>query len=83
MFRWENPEKRRYYQVSLQKDLLGDWVLSKAWGGIGQKFGRMVHMPCRSLQEAEAMVERIARIRKNRGYILNVRLEFCLANDQK
>lgn len=30
--RWESPS--RYYEAVLQRDLLGDWVLSTANGGL-------------------------------------------------
>lgn len=30
--RWES--KRRYYTARLSQDLLGDWVIERAWGGL-------------------------------------------------
>jgi len=38
---WINPEKARYYQVFLDRDLFGDWTLIKVWSGIGSNRGRM------------------------------------------
>jgi hypothetical protein len=30
MWRWVNPDNRRYYQADLVQDLLGDWMLVRA-----------------------------------------------------
>lgn len=64
MHRWTNPEKARYYQVDLVRDLLGDWTVIQSWGGVGSKRGRVriVWVPSH-----DAGVERMAAIGKQRG----------------
>jgi predicted DNA-binding WGR domain protein len=68
--RWEHPEKRRYYKLMLSHDLLGDWVITKVWGGIGKAGGRIMHLPCFSYIEAQKLVEDITVTRGKRGYLL-------------
>jgi hypothetical protein len=69
-FRWEHPMKLRYYHVVLAQDLFGDWVVTKAWGGISKASGRIIHLPCQTYTEAKIVVEKIAKIREKRGYSL-------------
>ena len=40
--RWESPS--RYYEAVLQRDLLGDWVLSTANGGLRNRLGALRHL---------------------------------------
>ncbi len=65
---WINPEKARYYQVHLVRDLFGDWTLRKVWGGIGSRRGRMHSTGVASFEEGIAQVQAIARRRVQRGY---------------
>lgn len=67
-YRWENPETQRYYRAIISRDMFGTWVVSKIWGGIGNASGRMVHLPCPTLDDALAMILQISKIRKKRGY---------------
>ncbi len=68
--RWEHPQKQRYYQIYLSKDMLQDYVLTKSWGGIGENSGRMVHVAYSSCTEAIAEVKKVTQVRKTRGYLL-------------
>ncbi len=68
--RWENPCRKRYYQIFLSRDLLGDWVVTKSWGGSGTSTGRVSNVACASLEDAEALIEKIANTRAKRGYLL-------------
>lgn len=68
--RWEHPDKQRYYHVVVAQDLFGDWVLTKAWGGISKATGRITHFPCISRAEATTFINKIAKIREKRGYVL-------------
>ena len=69
--RWEHPIKRRYYHVIMAQDLFGDWVITKAWGGISQASGRIIHYFCTSYEEAINILKKIIKTREQRGYILN------------
>ena len=68
--RWVHPNKKRYYHVFLSCDLLGDWIVTKSWGGLGTSLGRAAHVACPSLEEAKKLIETIAGTRTKRGYIL-------------
>ena len=37
--RWEHTAKRRYYEVRVCQDLLGETVVMSHWGGIGSARG--------------------------------------------
>ena len=65
---WVNPEKARYYQVYLVRDLFGDWTLRKAWGGTGSRLGRMQSTGVASYEAGVAQVRAIAKRRVQRGY---------------
>lgn len=68
--RWEHPERQRYYHVVLAQDLFGDWVITKAWGGISKASGRITHLPCPTREEASVLIHKITKLRESRGYIL-------------
>jgi len=65
---WVNPEKARYYQVHLDRDLLGDWTLRTVWGGIGSRLGRMHCTGVASYDDGIEQVQAIAKRRAQRGY---------------
>lgn len=81
--RWEHPQKKRYYQVLLAKDLFGDWVITKAWGAIDQAQGRVVHIYCPSFLDAKKILDDIVKTRKRRGYYLSKIQEIQNASDFK
>jgi hypothetical protein len=67
-YRWEHPLKQRYYQVILAKDLFGEWVITRVWGGIGKATGRITHLPCSTYDEGIILIEKISKTRLARGY---------------
>lgn len=67
--RWQKGISR-YYKVILQKDLLGDWSLTKIWGGVNSKLGGYSNHTFFDRDEALKMVEEIKKHRKQRGYQL-------------
>lgn len=68
--RWENPGTKRYYHVILSKDLFGQWMVCKTWGGINKAGGRIVLIACKTYHEAVKVVHSIFKVRKRRGYQL-------------
>jgi hypothetical protein len=66
---WINPEKARYYQVHLARDLFGDWTLRKVWGGTGSRRGRMHSTGVTSYADGIAQVRAISKRRTRRGYL--------------
>ena len=68
--RWESAT--RYYEAILQQDLLGDWVLSTARGGLRNRLGALRHL---ALPSRDAVVNEVAslhKLRLRRGYRLVV-----------
>ena len=67
--RWENLEKKRYYQIYISRDLFGDWVITKSWGSLITAAGRITRVACFSTQEVLNLIEKIKRTRLKRGYL--------------
>lgn len=67
--RWECPDRDRYYEAHLARDLLGDWVLTRVWGRRGSPHGRITHTPFKTLEQAQASLRRLATRRRARGYL--------------
>ena len=65
---WLNPAKARYYSVSLQQDLLGDWILDATWGSTLTQRGGMRRTLLEDRAQGLAKVEDIAKRRRWRGY---------------
>lgn len=68
--RWEHPDKRRYYKLVLSYDLLGDWVVTRVWGGLNQATGRVSHIPCPTYDDAIKLMDKISKLRTKHGYII-------------
>lgn len=68
MQRWENPEKARYYQADLVRDLLGDWVVVTAWGGVGSRLGRVRRTWVPTYEDGLKRLGEIEKRRRQRGY---------------
>lgn len=67
-----NVQRRRWYQLELMRDLLGDLVVVRRWGGLGSRLGNCsVHVP-QSLAEARTCIERELARRLARGYQLTM-----------
>ena len=69
--RWVNREKARYYETHLCRDLFGEWILVKVWGGCGSNRGRLastgVASYVASYADGVAAVREIAERRSARG----------------
>jgi len=66
--RWVNREKARYYQAHLHRDLFGEWILVKVWGGCGSRRGRLHSTGVASYGEGLDALREIAERRTARGY---------------
>jgi predicted DNA-binding WGR domain protein len=64
--RWEKDT--RYYEARIHQDLWGNWVVTRIWGRIGARLGRVVHSPCTSYEDAQKELEAIEKRRKSRHY---------------
>ena len=58
----------RYYEIALEKDLFGEWILTRNWGGKGSsRFGQKSQW-VESLDLGLEEAEKIKAIRIKRGY---------------
>jgi len=65
--RWETETK--YYNIFLTKDLFGEWILDRHWGGkIDRRRGDTVTC-CNSYRDALKKLKKLRTVRKKRGYI--------------
>lgn len=64
--RWESA--RRYYAARVTQDLLGDWVIERAWGGLFNDKGNATQEVAGSFNEAVQVLVRINRERRLRRY---------------
>lgn len=64
--RWE--KETRYYEVHLQQDLWGSWVLTRIWGRRGSPMGQIRRAPCASYAEAVKQLAAVRSQRQRRGY---------------
>ena len=58
----------RYYEAVLQQDLLGDWVLSTAHGGLRNLLGALRHQAFPSKAAAVKGLRELDKRRLKRGY---------------
>lgn len=66
-----DPEKRqmRFYALTLDETLFGEWCLTREWGRIGSKGGqRMCHFGS-SRAEIQHQMDAIAAQKQRRGYV--------------
>ncbi len=68
MQRWVHPEKGRYYQADLVVDLLGDWSVITAWGGLDSHRGQVRRAWVASYADGAKRLREIAKRRRQRGY---------------
>lgn len=72
MFYWEKHDhdnnRHCWYQVTVGRDLLGDLVLTRAWGRLGRRGYRERRQPLASQQELRAWLHQIGRQCAAKGY---------------
>lgn len=59
--------KRRFYSMSVQPTLFGDWILIKEWGRVGRP-GRIRHEHHATIGEALTSLDKVERQKRRRGY---------------
>ena len=59
--------KRRFYGLSVERDLFGQWLLVREWGRIGGA-GRIRFDAYASIGQAQAAMRQLARQKRRRGY---------------
>lgn len=58
---------KRFYSLTVERDLLGQCVLVRAWGRIG-KSGRVALEPHETEEAAEQALRRVVSVKVRRGY---------------
>jgi hypothetical protein len=66
-YRWQKGSSR-YYKVIVYKDLLGDWIVTKVWGGVNSNLGNHKHFVSNNFDSAMHLVVKIFNRREKRGY---------------
>ncbi|MGD9640263.1 MAG: WGR domain-containing protein [Synergistaceae bacterium] len=66
------PEKDQYrfYRLTLQQNLWGEWELITSWGRIGRKPSRTSLRILKDPTVAESIAQAVDRKRQKRGYVL-------------
>jgi predicted DNA-binding WGR domain protein len=59
---------RRFYRLSVEPTLFGDFALVREWGRIGAKRGRIKEDWLPTLCEAQTALELALKVRFKRGY---------------
>lgn len=73
--RWEKDS--RYYELRVQQDLFGDWLLTRIWGQRGSALGQLRHDLCADRAEALARYAEAEVRREKRGYRLRRPVGAC------
>jgi predicted DNA-binding WGR domain protein len=68
-YQWRLYEKERYYNVYLQPTLLGNYSLTKSWGGLYNHLGNHKTVFFDRLEDVLLEIDKIAKQRKYKGYV--------------
>ncbi|MGJ8514434.1 hypothetical protein [Carnimonas bestiolae] len=66
IIRWEHGHD--YLLVHLHQDMLGDWVLSRAWGQKSTRFGGLRHDVAETREQALTWINDLDHIHRSRGF---------------
>lgn len=58
----------RYYQICLQQDLLGDWIVQRSWGGLHNRIHGSKQHAYPSLELAEKQLALLIKERHRKKY---------------
>ena len=75
--RWERDT--RYYELRVQQDLFGDWLLTRIWGRKGTALGQIRHELCESYAAGIVKFKQAEVRRDKRGYRLRRPVGACSA----
>lgn len=66
-----DPEKRqmRFYALTLDETLFGEWCLTREWGRIGSKGGQRMRHYGSSRAEVQDQMEAVSSLKQRRGYV--------------
>lgn len=66
-----DPEKRqkRFYRLSVMRDLFGNWYLLREWGRIGSRGGQQMFEYFECETDAEMARDRLHTQKTRRGYV--------------
>jgi hypothetical protein len=64
--RWERDT--RYYELRVQQDLFGDWLLTRIWGRKGSALGQIRHELCESYAAGIVKFKQAEVRREQHGY---------------
>ena len=85
MLYWEKHDHvknvHRWYSVTYGRDLLGDLVLTRRWGGIGHRGHQEKKLLLADSWDLRDRLNRIGRQRDAKGYALEVRRYAPLASN--
>jgi predicted DNA-binding WGR domain protein len=65
---WINLEKRRYYRAVVQRDLFGDWTITRSWGSLDTNRGQARVELVNSYTACKKVIKNICKRRCYRGY---------------
>jgi predicted DNA-binding WGR domain protein len=68
-YQWRSAKKDRYYNIYLQPTLIGNYSLTKSWGGLHNHLGNYKIVFFDTLEEAYLEIDKISKHRESRGYI--------------
>lgn len=68
VLKFVNSESNRWYQLEAGRDLLGDLVVVRRWGGIGSRRGSFNVQVVEDLAAAQVQLDRECARRDRRGY---------------
>lgn len=66
--RWETDS--RYYAARIYPDLLGDWVVERAWGGLKNNLGNVMQEVVPNYSAAMGKLTTLLAERNARNYVL-------------
>ncbi|MES9940336.1 MAG: hypothetical protein ABW104_20955 [Candidatus Thiodiazotropha sp. 6PLUC2] len=67
---WVNKQKRRYYRVHMDRDLLGDLTLTRSWGSLDSRLGRIQNELISDLKQGRKILDEIGKLRVRHGHIV-------------
>ncbi len=64
---YPNQNCYRFYHITIQPGLFGNYCLIRRWGGVGNK-GRSLSRSFETMDELNKEIQRLLKMRERRGY---------------